>query len=252
MRYIHKYQHFTKEFNASSPSVSIPGAACSQSRDTVTPEKVLSHKNSFSQLSRSAAMRRNIQDSIAFISEQQRAVSFIISQLESYAASFAHSKNPVECMNHYFLCAEAIRNSVKSKYRGKPIFNNYRDKPLRVHLELEGVVTPVDLPNPPVSSIIPLQSFLHGFDGETLPGAGLVSECQASLYSLLLELKPQRERLEHVLCKSKHSPDSLTGFFIRAKEKVPARTSPMAHRSFFQGIRFLKTSLSSLFRHKIA
>ena len=91
-----------------------------------------------------------------------------------------------------------LQSAMKQTYKGKALFSNGKQPPIRVHLEHEGIVTPFDLPDPSLSSMISVQSFLAGVIDHKLPSIELGNACMADLLNALVEIQDGRSRFSKI------------------------------------------------------
>lgn len=164
---------------------------CQASQGSLNETTVGDPAHSFSTTSRTSAIKRNFSDAISFMTEQEGKLSTIIENLESFISYTEGPKSP-QTMAVYDLFAQSILNAMHSKYRGKPLFDNMLDKPLRIHIPLNGIIRAVDLPNPQLSTIHSLQGFVLGTGNQTLPSRDLVYDGIGSLLQVMLHVENQR------------------------------------------------------------
>ena len=79
------------------------------------------------------------------------------------------------------------------------LFDNFYDKPLRMHIELNGIVTPIDLPNPQLKSSPAIQGFVSGTGSQRVPTENLISECLTILFDSILQVRSEKEKTENLL-----------------------------------------------------
>ena len=148
----------------------------------------------YSEVTRSGSMSRNFDDAIQFMEEQESALLSMIDQLNEYLSN-AKSTNTAHGLSaSYLLSARAIESTLHRRHRGKPLFDNACDKPLRIHLEVDGLVRPVDLPNPQLSGIHSLQGFVLGTGAKSVPSENLVNGCLSDLMDCLLGVRIEKEK----------------------------------------------------------
>ena len=156
-------------------------------------------QSSFSQLNRQSRMLENISSVRSFMNVQQRVIKDLIKQIQIYVgyreqlpktASSASS----DSWSVYLMHIQSLQSAMKQAHQGKALFSNGGNPPLRVHLEHEGVVTPIDLPSPPLSSMISIQSFIAGVLDHKLPSIDLANACMADLLNALVEIQDARIR----------------------------------------------------------
>jgi hypothetical protein len=154
---------------------------------------------SFSQLNRSSAMQRNLTDAISFMNDQELTLDQLIEQLRYFLNSVRQCTCQEELYCEYLLHADAIKSSLNTTHRGKPLFDNFYNKPLRMHIELNGIVTPIDLPNPQLKSSPAIQGFVSGTGSRRVPSRKLISECLATLLDSILQVRSKKEKTENLL-----------------------------------------------------
>jgi hypothetical protein len=158
--------------------------------------------NSYSQLNRSSAMQRNLTDAISFMNDQESTLDQLIEQLRNFLNSAKQCTCQEMLYCEYLLHADAMKSSLNTRHRGKPLFDNLYDKPLRMHIELNGIVTPIDLPNPQLKSSPAIQGFISGTGSQRVPTENLISECLATLFDSILQVRSEKEKTENLLVNS--------------------------------------------------
>jgi hypothetical protein len=196
-------------FTHSSSSNTSVASNCTNGRqtpgDTVSDKLSTTHKtSSYSQLSRSSAMSRNLNDAIAFMDDQESTLDKMSQQLRDFLASVNRNECQDALRYEYLLYAEAMKSALYAKHRGKPLFDNMYDKPLRMHIELNGVVTPIDLPNPKLRSEPPVQGFIAGVSSGRVPSKQLVNDCLATFLDFIYQVRCEKEKIRTLLVNSKN------------------------------------------------
>ena len=161
-------------------------------------------KNSFSQLTKRSAMKRNLIDAISFMDDQESTLDQMIQQLRYFLDSMSSFACQDALKYEYLLQVEAIKNALDAQHRGKPLFDNMYDKPLRMHIELGGVVTPLDLPQPQLRSSPAIQGFISGVCCKQTPSEKLSNECLTILMDSILQVRCEKEKLNRLLLNYKN------------------------------------------------
>ena len=118
-----------------------------------------------------------------------------------------------------------MKSALYAKHRGKPLFDNLYDKPLRMHIELNGVVTPIDLPNPQLRSDL-LSRDLYPEQVGRVPSENLINECLATLFDFILEVRSEKEKTENLLVNSQNRQ-------FQKKSSKQLNFVPCKHRTSF-------------------
>ncbi len=156
----------------------------------------------YSQRTRSMVMSKNYQDALEFINSQDTALKSAIACLESFLSEIDTKNGSRARKCQYFLQAGMLQSTIYARYRGKPLFDNMRDKPLRIHIEVDGLLAPIDLPNPQLSCSPALQGFICGAESGCLPSRKLLFECISCLVDARELIREQRDKLSS--CWSDH------------------------------------------------
>jgi hypothetical protein len=181
--------------------------------------------NSYSQLSRSSAMERNLTDAISFMNDQESTLDQLIEQLRSFLNTVRQCKCHEMLYCEYLLHADTMKTALNTTHRGKPLFDNLQDKPLRMHIELNGIVTPIDLPNPQLKCSPAIQGFISGIGSQRVPSGKLISECLATLLDSILQVRIEKVKTKNLLVDSRKtdfSRNSSKGLnFVPRKHRFP-------------------------------
>lgn len=158
----------------------------------------------FSQKTRGSVMRDNIREVMKFMEAQQRTLKDLIRQLQIFTGYLEqlnsgdlHSRNP-HAWSVYLMHAQSLSEGMNNTYRDKPLFGDPSQNPVRIHLQTDRSVEPFDLPDPCLSSMPSLLSFLAGVSDHHLPTTDLTGACMAELLNALVEVQSAREKLSHV------------------------------------------------------
>ena len=159
--------------------------------------------SSYSQLNRQSRMLENMCSVRSFMDEQQRVIKDLIKQFQIYVGYREQLPDSISSASSdswavYLIHVQSLQAAMKQTHRGKALFSNGSQPPIRVHLEHEGAVSPFDLPDPSLSSMISIQSFLAGVLDHRLPSIDLGNACMADLLNALVEIQDGRMRFSKV------------------------------------------------------
>jgi len=188
---------------------------------------------SYSQLNRQSRMLENMCSVRSFMDEQQRVIKDLIKQFQIYVgyreqlpdSTFSVSSDSWAV---YLMHVQSLQTAMKHTHRGKALFSNGSQPPIRVHLEHKGTVSPFDLPDPSLSSMISIQSFLAGVLDHKLPSVELGNACMTDLLKALVEIQDGRSRfskIHHKLSARKASRRSLVGTHISSADPSTLQSS---------------------------
>jgi len=155
----------------------------------------------YSQKSRSCVMFDNAKQSIMFISQQARVVQHLIQQFQLYVGYREQlvRENSLSTNKHawgvYLMYVQAVQDAMKGSYRGKALFGDGVSPPVRLHFQGKERVEPFDLPDPCLSAMISIRSFLAGVSDHNLPSVELGNACMVELFNALGEIQLGREKL---------------------------------------------------------
>jgi len=180
---------------------------------------------SYSTLNRSTAMVRNVKDAVEFITQQENVLLSMVVSLEAFAVMLNRGDSKISLHSGYLLSSRSVSNSLSAKFRGKPLFDTMRDKPLRMHIEVNGILQAFDFPNPQLSSLPELQGFMLGTQISSLPTKELTYECISSLMGCLLRVRQEKDKLNAWLLDFKFKPNPVCGSTPKAKKVTHARLS---------------------------
>ena len=222
MRNIHKLSF---GITSGIPSSSIRGCTDKTVYQSFSvPETAVPTCSAFSQTSRSTAMSRNFQDAMGFTNRQAEVLSTMISNLESYLSQTRENDEVGSLQESYLLYARALEAGIGTCFRGKPLFDNLVDKPLRIHLQVRGEVRPIDLPNPQLSGVPALQGFILGAARGGIPSEALICECLSILMDFLLDIRTEQEKINHYLGEFQAKyPQAITHSVPTASTASPLR-----------------------------
>ena len=159
--------------------------------------------SSYSQFNRQSRMLENMCSVRSFMDEQQRLIKELVKQFQIYVGYREQLPDTSSCSSSdswsvYLMHVQSLQSAMKQTHRGKALFSNGSQPPIRVHLEHEGAVSPFDLPDPSLSSMISIQSFLAGVLDHKLPSVELGNACMADLLNALVEIQDGRMRFSKV------------------------------------------------------
>jgi hypothetical protein len=188
--------------------------------------------SSYSQLNRQSRMLENMCSVRSFMDEQQRVIKGLIKQFQIYVGyreqlPESTSSTSSDSWSVYMMHVQSLQAAMKQTHQGKALFGNGSQPPIRVHLEHEGSVSPYDLPDPSLSSMISIQSFLAGVLDHRLPSIDLGNACMTDLLNAFVEIQDGRSRFSKIqqhLSARKASGRSLVGTHI-------SDTQPSTHIS---------------------
>jgi len=160
-------------------------------------------QRSYSQLSRQSRMLENTYSVRSFMDEQQRVIKDLIKQFQIYVGyreqlPESTSATSSDSWSVYLMHVQSLQAAMKQTHRGKALFSNGSQPPIRIHLEHEGSVSPFDLPDPSLSSMISVQSFLVGVLDHKLPSIELGNACMTDLLNALVEIQDGRSRFSKI------------------------------------------------------
>ena len=155
---------------------------------------------SFSQLNRKCIMLKNANHARMFMDEQQRVIKDLIMQFQIFIGyreqvPDGRLSRTSDTWSVYLMHVQSLQNAMKSMHEGKPLFSKGTEPPIRVHLDDGEQVSAFDLPDPSLSSMISIQSFLAGVLDHQLPSVELGNACLADLLNALSEIQGGRMRL---------------------------------------------------------
>jgi len=163
-----------------------------------------SKQSSFSQLSRSSVMQKNIRQVSLFMDAQQCVVRELIKEFQIFVGyveqlpmSYADQDNS-DSWSVYLMHAQSLHSAMKQTHQGKALFGDGVSPPVRVHLEEADSVVPFNLPDPSLISMISVRAFLSGVADHKLPSVALGNACMAELLNALMEIQQGREKLSSI------------------------------------------------------
>jgi len=188
--------------------------------------------SSYSQLNRQSRMLENMCSVRSFMDEQQRVIKDLIKQFQIYVGYREQLPDSISSASSdswavYLMHVQSLQSAMKQTHRGKALFSNGSQPPIRIHLEHEGAVSPFDLPDPSLSSMISIQSFLAGVLDHRLPSIDLGNACMSDLLNALVEIQDGRSRFSKIqqhLSARKASRRSLVSTHISS-------ANPSTHKS---------------------
>ena len=188
--------------------------------------------SSYSQLNRQSRMLENMCSVRSFMDEQQRVIKDLIKQFQIYVGYREQLPDSISSVSSdlwavYLIHVQSLQAAMKQTHRGKALFSNGSQPPIRIHLEHEGAVSPFDLPDPSLSSMISIQSFLAGVLDHRLPSIDLGNACMTDLLNAFVEIQDGRSRfskMQQHLSARKASRRSLVSTHISSAD-------PSTHKS---------------------
>lgn len=182
------------------------------------------HPSSFSQLSRSSVMQKNVRQVSLFMDAQQSVIRELIKEFQifvGYVEQLPRRGTDIDHSNSwsvYLMHAQSLHSAMKQTHQGKTLFGDGASPPVRVHLEEAGKVVPFDLPDPSLVSMISVRAFLSGVADHKLPSVALGNACMAELLNALIEIQQGRERLS---CISKNLKKTKSGSITQGDQTRP-------------------------------
>ena len=238
----------------------LPHASPRNTLPTVPSNKLGSAQNKestagFSQRTRLQTMCENARAALGFMDRQQKEIKELIKQFQMFSGYLAQIP---ECADEltsrhswqvYLMHAQSLHTSMTATFSGKALFGDGAIPPVRLHLEINGNVEPFDLPDPCLSYMPSIRSFLGGVSDHRVPSIDLVNACMAELLNALVEVQRGREKMCAVIkklskCKSLQSASfpRVTGrAFSATKNNTLLHSLMQSFRSFSRAI---KPSLS--------
>lgn len=209
----------------------------------------------FSQRSRLQAMCENARAALGFMDRQQQEIKELIKQFQMFSGYLVQIPESADVLTSrhawqvYLMHAQSLQTSMGATFSGKALFGDGAMPPVRLHLEMNGNVEPFDLPDPCLSYMPSIRSFLGGVSDHRLPSIDLVNACMAELLNALVEVQLGRDKMCTVLkklskCKSLQSTSfpRVTGrAFSASKNNTLLDRLRLSFRSFS---RVIKPSLS--------
>jgi len=239
------------------PSLSLPDLPRSNTMAATgfcIPDKALPPTKSqpFSQVTRKSAMSDNINAAMGFMDMQHRVLKDLIKQFQIFSGYREqlivpddHSRNP-HAWSVYLMHVQAVQEAFKSNYRGKILFGNGAEPPVRFHLDNDGRVEPFDLPDPSLSSMVSIRSFIAGVGDHNLPSVELSCACIAELLNALVDVQNGRQKL-YQRSKGLQKRNSIKTISITTDESKPTMTEQRMNW-FNRFLLNLPLSLSSFLR----
>ena len=148
-------------------------------------------------------MLENANHARIFMDEQQRVIKDLIMQFQIYIGyreqvPDGRLSKTSDTWSVYLMHVQSLQNAIKSEYKGRLLFSKGSEPPIRVHLDDGKQVSAFDLPDPSLSSMISVQSFLTGVLDHKLPSVDLGNACLADLLNALAEIQGGRMRLTQI------------------------------------------------------
>ena len=196
-------------------------------------------------------MSENARAALGFMDQQQQVLKELIKQFQMFSGYLEQIPEPSDeitarhAWQVYLMHAQSLQKSMGATFSGKALFGDGAMPPVRLHLEIDGNVEPFDLPDPCLSYMTSIRSFLGGVSDHRLPSIELINACMAELLNALVDVQQGRERMCAVLrsfskCRSKHSL-SVPGMMCNPSTSNEGSTLlerfRMTLQSFIQGIK---------------
>lgn len=165
----------------------------------------------YSMKSRSSVMFDNGQESLRFIGQQAKVVQHLIQQFQLYVGYREQVvKDRSSTINKhawgvYLMYVQSVHDAMKQTFQGKALFGDGVSPAIRIHLTQDNVIEPFDLPDPCLTSMISIRSFLAGIADHKLPSVELGNACMVELFNALAEIQQGRERLSIICSKLTNS-----------------------------------------------
>ena len=187
-----------------SPVHSTRGLSVMSNNDSSEIVGRVSKQSSFSQLSRSSVMQKNIRQVSLFMDAQQSVIRELIKEFQIFVGYVEQLPKRGTDRDHsnswsvYLMHAQSLHSAMKQTHQGKALFGDGAAPPVRVHLEEASSVVPFDLPDPSLVSMVSVRAFLSGVADHKLPSVALGNACMAELLNALIEIQQGRERLSSI------------------------------------------------------
>ena len=187
-----------------SPIHSTRGVCAVDINQTANNPVSQTHPSSFSQVSRSSVIQKNIRQVSLFMDAQQSVIRKLIKEFQVFVGYIEQLPKRGADLDHsnswsvYLMHAQSLHSAMKQTHQGKALFGDGAAPPVRVHLEEAGSVVPFDLPDPSLVSMISVRAFLSGVADHKLPSVALGNACMAELLNALIEIQQGRERLSSI------------------------------------------------------
>lgn len=192
-------QELSETYSYAPPAVSVRNHLVGMKSTNKHPGRP--DKLSFSMECRSTKMCHNALQALSFIDAQRKAVTDLIKQYQLFIGYLEQLKPNLDpftskhAWSVYLIHAQSVDSSLRLCFNGKDLFGDGVSPPVRVHLEKEGVVTSIDLPDPALTSKISIRSFLAGVADHRLPSLALCNACLVELMDALVIIQKGREHI---------------------------------------------------------
>jgi hypothetical protein len=159
-------------------------------------------------------MCNNALQALLFIDAQRKAVTCLIKQYQLFIGYLEQLKPNLDpftskhAWSVYLIYAQSVDSSLRLRFNGKDLFGDGVSPPVRIHLESNGVVSSIDLPDPALTSKISIRSFLAGVADHRLPSLALCNACLVELMDALVSIQNGREHISNLHKKIRnHKPN---------------------------------------------
>jgi len=146
-------------------------------------------------------MCNNALQALTFVDAQRKAVTDLIKQYQLFIGYLEQLKPNLDpftskhAWSVYLIHAQSVDSSLRLRFNGKDLFGDGVSPPVRIHLENDGIVSSIDLPDPALTSKISIRSFLAGVADHRLPSLSLCNACLAELLDALVSIQKGREHI---------------------------------------------------------
>lgn len=190
---------------ALSAPISSRGSSASEKGFPIIQCKVQTEvKSVYSQKTRLSVMSSHTKEAMSFIDRQHRVIKDLIKQMQifvGYREQVAvHAENNLnsDAWSVYLMHVQSLHDGMNQSFKGKKLFGDGAQPPIRMHLSIGGNVEPFELPDPCLCSLISIRSFLSGVVHHALPSVELSNACIAELLNALVEVQNGRSSLSKI------------------------------------------------------
>jgi hypothetical protein len=190
---------------ALSAPITSRGSSASESCFPVVQSNVKTEvKSVYSQKTRLSVMSSHTKEAMSFIDRQHRVIKDLIKQMQifvGYREQVAvHAENNLnsDAWSVYLMHVQSLHDGMNQSFKGKKLFGDGAQPPIRMHLSIGGNVEPFELPDPCLCSLISIRSFLSGVVHHALPSVELSNACIAELLNALVEVQNGRSSLSKI------------------------------------------------------
>ena len=240
------YQGLTDWSSSSLSRTTDSASDCDEKHPWNIAKRSIVNHGTYSQRNRQFAVLENLQIASEYIRSQTKTINDMIKQFHlfsGYLEQVSHKRRSgPQAWSVYLMYAQSISHSLNLSFRGNNLFQKNGEPPLRIHILQEGLTCPIDLPLPPLSSLISINSFISGVLDHKLPTHSLVQSCITDLMDELLSLHSAKSDISNHIKATKSMPNS------QSKEitvkRVVDNNVINAHKNIFMQIkRFFQEQL---------